>query len=88
MTWHVSDTVKLTIVNASSKDAHMFMMGKKPLNMVTSSFGTSYPKGWKETLLQSKSQVGFSNAQGLLMKNPSLGDTAQPGAARAGGPGS
>ncbi|MEJ2289492.1 MAG: hypothetical protein P8Y02_12785 [Deinococcales bacterium] len=80
MTWHVGDTVKLTIVNTSPKDAHMFMLGKKPLNMVTSSFGTSYPKGWKDTLLSSKSQVSFSNAHGVLMKNPSPGGTVQPGA--------
>ncbi|MEJ2289110.1 MAG: hypothetical protein P8Y02_10805 [Deinococcales bacterium] len=80
MTWHVGDTVKLTVIDTSPKDPHMFMMGKKPLNMVTSSFGNSYPKGWKDTLLSKKSQVTFSNAQGVLMKNPSPGGTLQPGA--------
>lgn len=80
MTWHVGDTVKLTIVNTSPNHAHMFMLGKKPLNMVTSSFGTSYPKGWKDTLLSGKSQVGFSDGQGVKMENPSPGGVAQPGA--------
>jgi len=80
MTWHVGDTVKLTIENTSKKDAHMFMMGKKPLNMVTSDFGKKYPKGWKNTLLDKKSQVTFSNGSGVQMKNPSPGGTLQPGA--------
>ncbi len=80
MTWHVGDTVVLDIENSSPKDAHMFMMGKKPLNMVTSSFGKSFPKGWGDTLLSSDSQVSFSNAQGVMMKNPSPGGTSQPGA--------
>lgn len=80
MTWHVGDTVKLTIENASKSDAHMFMMGKKPLNMVTSSFGREYPKGWKDTLLDKKGRVTFSNGSGVQMSNPSPGGTLQPGA--------
>jgi plastocyanin len=80
MTWHVGDTVVLTVKNTSPKDAHMFMMGKKPLNMVKSSFGKTFPKGWGDTLLSSDSQVSFSNAQGVMMKNPSPGGTSQPGA--------
>lgn len=87
MTWHVGDTVVLTVKNTSPKDPHMFMMGKKPLNYVKTSFGKKYPKGWGDTLFTKPGQVTYKSTTDVLMKNPKPGGALQVGAfalARAG----
>jgi len=64
MTWHVGDTVQITLKNESTDKAHELLMGKD-VNYSTDSFGKKYPDGWKTPLFTDASQVTFGEGTGI-----------------------
>ena len=58
MTWHVGDTVEITLKNESTDKAHELLMGKD-VNYSTDSFGKKYADGWQTPLFTDASQVQF-----------------------------
>ncbi|MEJ2291111.1 MAG: hypothetical protein P8Y13_03765 [Deinococcales bacterium] len=65
MTWKVGETVRITLKNeAKTNTTHEFMMGKN-LKTCTSSFGSSYPCGWKQPLIASDTNVVWGQGKGI-----------------------
>ncbi len=59
MTWHVGDTVIITMKNESTDKAHELLFGKD-VNYSTDSFGKKFADGWKTPLFTSVDQVRFT----------------------------
>ena len=64
MTWHVGDTVTITLTNNSTDKDHELLMGKD-VNYSTDSFGNKYPDGWQTPLFTDLSQVTFVKGDGI-----------------------
>ena len=64
MTWHVGDTVQITLKNESTDKAHELLMGKD-VNYSTDSFGKKYADGWKTPLFTDASQIQFLQGDGI-----------------------
>ena len=64
MTWHVGDTVEITLKNESPDKDHELLFGKD-VNYSTDSFGKKYPDGWKTPLFTDASQVTFGEGTGI-----------------------
>ena len=64
MTWHVGDTVQITLKNESTDKDHELLFGKD-VNYSTDSFGKKYPDGWKTPLFTDISQVQFGQGDGI-----------------------
>jgi len=64
MTWHVGDTVTITLTNKSTDKDHELLMGKD-VNYSTDSFGNKYPDGWKTPLFSDVGQVTFLKGDGI-----------------------
>ena len=64
MTWHVGDTVQITLKNESTDKDHELLFGKD-VNYSTDSFGKKYPDGWKTALFTDISQVQFGQGTGI-----------------------
>ena len=63
MTWHVGDTVTLTLENNSTSKTHEIMFGKGDLNYETDSFGQKHPHGWQTKLFDGPGQLHFMKGQ-------------------------
>jgi plastocyanin len=64
MTWHVGDTVQITLKNESTDKDHELLMGKD-VNYSTDSFGKKYADGWKTPLFTDASQIQFLQGDGI-----------------------
>ncbi len=64
MTWHVGDTVTITLTNKSTDKEHELLFGKD-VNYSTDSFGKKFPDGWKTPLFDSVDQVTFVKGDGI-----------------------
>lgn len=64
MTWHVGDTVTITLTNNSSDKDHELLMGKD-VNYSTDDFGKKYPDGWQTALFDNLDQVTFVKGDGI-----------------------
>ena len=64
MTWHVGDTVQITLKNESTDKDHELLMGKD-VNYSTDSFGKKYPDGWQTPLFTDASQITFGEGTGI-----------------------
>ena len=63
MTWHVGDTVTITLTNNATDKTHEIMFGKGELNYETDSFGAKHPHGWTTKLFDSPDQLHFMKGQ-------------------------
>lgn len=59
MTWHVGDTVTITLTNTSTAKTHEIMFGNGDLNYETDAFGQKHPHGWQTKLFDGPDQVHF-----------------------------
>ena len=64
MTWHVGDTVQITLKNESTDKEHELLMGKD-VNYSTDSFGKKFADGWKTPLFTDASQIQFVQGDGI-----------------------
>ncbi|MEJ2291023.1 MAG: hypothetical protein P8Y05_04830, partial [Deinococcales bacterium] len=64
MTWHVGDTVQITLKNESTDKDHELLMGKD-VNYSTDSFGKKFADGWKTPLFTDASQIQFLQGDGI-----------------------
>ncbi len=63
MTWHVGDTVTLTLTNNSTDKTHEIMFGKGDLHYETDSFGAKHPHGWTTKLFDNPGELHFMKGQ-------------------------
>ena len=63
MTWHVGDTVTITLTNNATDKTHEIMFGKGDLNYETDSFGQKHPHGWTTKLFDSPDQLHFMKGE-------------------------
>ncbi len=62
MTWHVGDTVQITLKNDSADKSHEFLIGRD-VKYSKDAFGKKYPDGFKTVLLDSRKLVSFGSGE-------------------------